>query len=326
MDLFSGVGGFSLGFELAGFDVVYAVDCWEKVKKTFKKNHPNTEFIHAKVEELNPHDFKDEIDFLIGSPPCQNLSISNPNKVIEKGMKNIHAFLKWVKIIQPKWWIMENVDNAYTYIVERCKDYDLPMVQVLNSANYGVPQVRRRVIVGNYIIPRQTHFKKRHVLDRSILDYTDQKYRKWNSVRDAIKDIMEIKPNQENAKIFNHECYNFNPEKNNPNYVGKWQGLKILDMDEPSPTVTDNHGNSNLLKDPNTGKLRRYTLREVARLQTFPDAFEFKDTSLKRMYKMNGNAVPPLLSFRLALTIKERMEQRRGKIPTLDEWYAIAIA
>jgi DNA (cytosine-5)-methyltransferase 1 len=401
IDLFCGAGGFSCGFIQAGFNVKYAIDYEKNVKETFEYNHPNTEFILSDIKKQDPSNFKD-VDVIIGSPPCQQFSNANINGDPDKGMELVLEYLKWVGILKPKYWIMENVSGMIKYLKWRFTDFNIPKIKIFNCADFGVPQKRKRCFAGNYIIPNPTH--------SPVGNYTltGGKLKKWRTVLDAIGDIMMIDVNNEISRsnefyekhkqdieqsakqittkddclLLNHKCYNYNAEKNNPEYIGKWQGLKKVDLNDSAPTITDNHGNTNLipnhqekkvykdklstekfikkhppqelnnpattlsssrgchrnefylkilnsfstnnrgnhpnneLSEPNQAltiippsliknkqKYRRLTVRECARLQSFPDDFIFFG-SLSSQYKQVGNAVPPLMAQRLAEALK----------------------
>lgn len=218
LDIFCGCGGFSLGFEQAGFNVKYAIDNWEKCKETFEYNHPNTEFILSDIKDLNPEDFKD-IDIIIGSPPCQQFSIANKNPDPDKGMELIIEFLRFIKEINPKYWIMENVPNVSRYLKWRIIDFNIPRILILNSANYGVPQKRKRCFAGNYIVPKANHSRL------GCINLFGEIIEKWRTVWDAIGDIMFIEPNQ-----------NTDPR----DYELKESFFKrhgLLDLDKPSKQI-----------------------------------------------------------------------------------------
>lgn len=187
LDLFCGCGGFSIGFTQAGFNVKYAIDNNSKVKETFEYNHPDTEFILSDIELLDPEDYKN-VDIIIGSPPCQDFSKANNNPDPDRGMKLIFEYLKWIKIIEPKFWIMENVPSVVKYLKWRIIDFKIPRIKILNSVNYGVPQKRKRCFAGNYIIPTPTHSKN------SDINLVGNKLEKWRTVWDAIGDIMFLEP------------------------------------------------------------------------------------------------------------------------------------
>ena len=411
LDLFCGCGGFSLGFEQAGFKVKYAIDNWEKCKETFEYNHPNTKFILSDIKDINPEDFKD-IDIVIGSPPCQQFSIANKNPDPDKGMELIIEFLRFIKEINPKYWIMENVPNVLRYLKWRIIDFNIPRILILNSANYGVPQKRKRCFAGNYIVPKATHSKL------GGINLFGESIERWRIVLDTIGDIMFIEPNQ-NTKpreyelkesfFKRHGLLDLNkPSKQIttkddfaliPNHFG-YRSLqttmrkqlnqgkygtarnKLININKPSKTLLcgnkdqgpiidlQNHQCFDNMKDINyesanreillnkpssvitskdrckkklpilsdqrnpekskahspfysskfpartitnsphsiikngNKRYRRLTVRECARLQSFPDNFIFFG-SLSAQYKMVGNAVPPLMAYTLAITIKE---------------------
>lgn len=367
LDLFCGAGGFSLGFEQAGFKVKYGIDNWEGCKETFEYNHPNTKFILEDIRELKPRKFR-KVDIIIGSPPCQEFSNANNDPDIEKGMELIYIFLKWIDIIKPKYWIMENVPNIKKWIKWRIIDFKIPKIKIFNCANFGVPQIRKRCFSGEYPNPKQTYAKIEQI------NLFGNKLKKWLTVWNAIGDIIFIKPNQnlvprnyqikENffkkhkplnlekparhittkddfALIPNHNCYNFNEEKNNP--INSYQSVKETKLDKISPTITYSKGMTNLISNhkieilnsislnnkghqpynslntpnqcltsispslTNRKKVyRRLTVRECARLQSFPDDFILFG-SLSSQYKQIGNAVPPSMAKALASTIKNEV-------------------
>lgn len=198
LDLFCGAGGFSTGFLQAGFDVKYAIDNNPRVQETFEYNHSQTKFILADIKELDPNDFKD-VDIIIGSPPCQEFSYANNKGDPNKGMELVKIFLEWVKIIKPKFWIMENVPAVEKYLKWRITGFNIPIIKILNAADYGVPQRRKRMFAGKYVIPKQTHSKV------GGIDLFGNKVHEWVTVQEAIGDLMDIPPNNDDKP--NHECF-----------------------------------------------------------------------------------------------------------------------
>jgi DNA-cytosine methyltransferase len=184
LDIFCGCGGFSTGFEKAGFTIKYGIDNAKSVRETFEKNHEGAEFILDDVRNLDPKNYSD-VEIVIGSPPCPEFSKAKNQPNPKKGMVLVNAFLKWIEIIKPKYWIMENVPGLYKFIKN---DKRYSVIKILNSANYGVPQTRKRVFAGNYILPRVTHCK---IPTNNLFG---KKLRKWRTVRDAIGDILKLPP------------------------------------------------------------------------------------------------------------------------------------
>lgn len=208
LDLYCGAGGFSAGFMKAGFKVKYAIDADKRVKETFEYNHPDTEFILSKVGELDPEDFKG-VNVIIGGPPCQPFSVANSKADPEKGMKNVNEFRRWIDIIKPDKWIMENVEG----VIKNITFSKFPEINILNCANYGVPQTRLRAFSGDYYPPKHTHSKE-----------------EWVTVKEAIGDIIFLDPNDNDVP--NHQCFNnmkdFNFEQSN----------RVIELEKPAPTIT----------------------------------------------------------------------------------------
>lgn len=182
LDLFCGAGGFSIGFELADYDVKYAIDNTKLVKETFEYNHPNTEFILEDIRELDPNDFSD-VDVVIGSPPCQNFSSANARPDPYKGMELVNIYRKWIEVIQPEKWIMENVPRIHKFLPE----HKFPVIEIFNCADYGVSQTRKRCFAGDYGVPEPTHIEE---------SYSGCEKKPWITVWDAICDIMFVEPSQ----------------------------------------------------------------------------------------------------------------------------------
>ena len=191
IDLFCGAGGLSLGFENAGFKCAAAIDNFEAAIETHHYNFPNSLSICDDIKNINPKNLKKDlshdIDLIIGGPPCPTFStighakIQSLNREVYKDERNklFIDFLKYVEIFQPKFFVMENVPNFMTKykgevfnsalnLIKSIKgDYIISNpVQILNAANYGVPQKRRRMfLVGHkpgydFQYPEETHMIK----------------------------------------------------------------------------------------------------------------------------------------------------------------------
>lgn len=280
LDLYCGCGGWT-GFEWVGIPIKYGIDNDKKVKETYEYNNPNSEFILADVRDLDPYDFKGKVNIVVGSPPCQNFSYANNNPDPNKGMELVSKFLKFIKIIRPIYWIMENVPGIMKYLKWRITDLKMPRIKILNCANYGVPQLRKRCFAGKYIIPETTHIKNGGVSLFGKILYS------WGIVWDAIKDIMFIEPQEQNLinrslKFYQKhkipdlnkpspqlttkdDCVllpnhiNFNSEINE-SLINQVQSYKTVDLDKSSKTIDvskgmspliPNHVNLNNLKDFN---------------------------------------------------------------------------
>ena len=171
VDLFCGAGGFSEGFQRAGFEVVFGIDNWKIACESFKANHPNAEVLCGDALKIEPNEIPNA-DVIIGGPPCPDFSVANAKRDPKRGMLLVEWFLNVVEAKKPKFWVMENVPGVKRFLPKW-----IPQVAVLNAANYGVPQTRKRCFAGDYPIPKPTNSKQA------------LKFGKWRTVREAIGDL-----------------------------------------------------------------------------------------------------------------------------------------
>lgn len=316
IDLFSGSGGFSLGLELAGFRGILAVEFERTAVETYRNNfyHP---VIDGDIRELET---KQEVyrlvkasigggsvDLICGGFPCQGFSMSGYRVVEDKRNSLYREMVEIIGHFTPKFVLMENVIGLRSMLhgkVEEKIINDLRElgysvnVTILNSADYYVPQLRKRVIfVGNNIGKKNYH--------PSPLLTPEQ----YQTTSDAIGDLISHPDN----KAFNHEVTRHSPEMQErlmrvpegkslyDNYSDAW---KKCPWDEPSCTIKENHGGVNIHP-----KLPRVlTVREMARLQSFPDRFIFRGAKKWQQVQV-GNAVPPLLGKAIGLAIRKSLEE-----------------
>ena len=369
IDLFSGCGGVSLGFKWAGFNAVLASDIDENCEKTFTTNFPETPFICGDLSAIKKEDFDkiidQEIDVVIGGPPCQGFSLANKkrNKVADDPRNKLfYEFVKVIDWYSPKSFVMENVKGLLSMksgqVIKQIVDefenagefgYEVKY-EVLKASDYGVPQARQRVIV--------IGIRKDLGL---IPEFPAKKYAKDVTVNEAISDLPTIhaaegtetqkytkKPKnayqefmrKKSLSVKNHIAMRhtqrlidrFKAIKNGQGLVDVWethgavqrgnptkkstvkfsQNNQRLHGDKPAPTIAASF-QSNFIHP----KLdRNFTAREGARLQSFPDYFEFKGMRTKMswekglsQYQQIGNAVPPLLAYEIASTLKRVLEK-----------------
>ena len=298
LDLFSGCGGFSLGFIQAGYEVVGFVEMWKPAIETYKLNHPNAKHLGYDITKIKNEEileYKNKIDVIIGGPPCQGFSMAGNRNKNDKRNQLYKEFLRFIEIIQPKTVIIENVKGILSM-----KDYDNEMIinkiihkliklgysvcyKVLKASDYGVPQIRERVII---IAKKLNLFPENLNVNKTVLE--------------AIQDLPS-----ENRNINGHLFLKTTQEKLDRIKLLK-QGEKLsskfnlctqrLYSDKQSPTVTT----KNLFIHPIYN--RYLTARELARLQSFPDDFIFTGSKTS-MVKQIGNAVPPKLGKEIANSI-----------------------
>ena len=290
LDLFAGCGGLSLGFEAAGYKTLgYEMDI--AAANTYEKNLGSP--CHAVKLDL---DFQyPEAAIIIGGPPCQPFSVGGHQKGFEDARDGFPIFIDAVKKLQPKVFMFENVRGLlYTnkwyfdlVIAELRKLGYLIDFKLLNAVNFGVPQNRERLFVighrATYSFPKPQH--------------------KQVTVGEAIGDTMLTAP--EGSKFLNASM---------DTYVAKYEKASFcinprdLYPNKPARTLTCRNlagatGDMQRVRLED-GKRRRLFQREAARLQSFPDWFEFTGNETQQFNQI-GNAVPPLLAYQLALALKE---------------------
>lgn len=368
IDLFCGAGGLSLGFEMAKFRIDLAIELKENYYSAYRRNHSETLTLNKNITLLNCEEISDkylksnEIDGIIGGPPCIGFSTVGNRRPDDPRNTLIFYFIQWVKYFKPKFFVMENVPgilsmgkgkvvenvvNLYKEMGYNCK------MEILLAADYGVPQLRQRV----FFIGTQ---------DKSVNSLTIQKTNKNNiamnsdkeknvlpsylTVQDALSDILKVKPltkqrfenssikyngspltqyqeylRENSDELYDHFAPNhseivrkrishidqgmnhsslpkeFQLKGGYPNIYGR------LHLDSPADTIT---GNCGCVSAPgrfiHPTQNRAISIREAARLQSFPDRYKFCGT-MKDKYKQVGNAVPPLMAYAVAKSINKML-------------------
>ncbi|ATF16507.1 DNA cytosine methyltransferase [Brevibacillus sp. HB1.2] len=323
--MFCGCGGLDLGFHESGYDVVWANDINEDACLTYE--HNLGQVVRGNIEDLEIPVIKD-LDILLSGFPCQSFSNAGNRKGIYEKRGNLYKFtLKYIEVLRPKVVMMENVRGLLSTKTET--GYLLPEIfqsltkmnyevhfKLVNAAHFGVPQNRLRVIIvalkkdaalGKFYFPEPI----------TGLDL---------SIQNTIFDIPADTPNQDEMLKLNPQALylgDFVPEggswKDIPTEVLPDRLKKIRDnmekyrwpnfyrrfhRDEIAGTITA------AFKPENAGvwhpvEKRVFTTREIARIQSFPDDFEFKGRTIKANYEMIGNAVPPKLSYAFARELRK---------------------
>lgn len=337
IDLFSGCGGLSLGFEMAGFDVRLAIDNWEDALVTYRYNHKNTETLNADLLNLDPimvaKDYNLHcVDVIIGGPPCQGFSVAGKRIIDDDRNKLYKSFVRFVDHFKPKAFVMENVPNILSIGNGAVKDaiisdftalgYNV-VYKVLIASDYGVPQNRRRAIfVGllgsEFIYPKPTT-EIRISTKEAISDLPEQ------TINDG--DNYPMPPQSEYQRLMRRNCsalYNHQatvhtaetkriiamvPDGCNYKCLPEemWTLRKVhiawTRMDSKKPCFTIDTGHNHHF---HYSFNRVPTVRESARIQSFPDDFLFiggKGSQLKQV----GNAVPPLMAKEIATQLLNQL-------------------
>ena len=322
VSFFAGCGGLDLGFRQAGLRVIWANDIEPDVKETYERNHPDTESILGDITGIAPDDIPD-CDGFIGGPPCQSWSIAGKQRGL--GDKRGRLFLTYIDLIkakQPKFFLIENVkgiladkfQDVFNDFLKRLDDAGYAVNwKLLDAADYRVPQNRERVfIIGfrkdlniNFCFPAPT-CSEPITLTRGIGDITEQPR---SFISEKILTENDVRPN--------HDVYAgpFGPYYNRGNRRRPWErpSFTIHATGENAPLhpgspkmIFHAHGDWHFQMDK-TCLYRRLSVRECARIQTFPDSFVFVSPDIKALYKMIGNAVPPRLGFILAKSVMESL-------------------
>lgn len=325
ISLFSGAGGLDLGFERAGFEIAMANEFDKTIWATYEKNH-TAPLIKGDIRSIKEDDFPNDIDGIIGGPPCQSWSEAGSLRGIndDRG-KLFYDYIRILKDKQPKFFLAENVSgmlaNRHSEAVqniikcfEKC-GYDVS-ITLVNAADYGVPQDRKRVF---YIGFRKDLNVKFKFPEPTTLNATDKK-----TMRDAIGDLADsavpaLAKNRanDNLQIPNHEYYvgAYSTIFMSRNRVRAWneQGFTVqasgrqCQLHPQAPKMKFVEKNRRVFVPGKEDLYRRLTVRECARLQGFPDDFEFIYTDVDTGYKMIGNAVPVDLAYIVACAIKEQL-------------------
>lgn len=324
VSFFAGAGGLDLGFQNAGFNVIWANEYDKEIWETYQKNHPHTVLDKRSIVNV-PSDEVPECDGIIGGPPCQSWSEAGAMKGIED--KRGQLFFDFIRILeakQPKFFLAENVSGMllgrHSPALENIKElfknagigYELSF-EMVNACDYNVPQDRKRVIfVG---IRKDLGFK---------YEFQKPNFPKL-TLQDAISDLKENvlpaktnnKTNGNNCAIPNHEYMTggFSTIFMSRNRVRSWDeqsftiqaGGRHAPIHPQAPKMKFIEQNIRVFVPGQEHLYRRLSVRECARVQTFPDDFIFHYDNISAGYKMIGNAVPINLAHFLANTIKQQI-------------------
>lgn len=342
IDLFCGCGGLSYGFECAGYDILLGIDNDAKALETFELNHKGSKSICGDITKITyENDIKPligdkQIDIIIGGPPCQGMSLSGPRRFEDPRNKLYLSYIRLVKEICPKAFVIENVPGLVGLFGGQIRDSIMEQFtqmgysiqyKILCAADYGVPQGRKRVVfVGTkdetfeypeaetdivtcsmalsdlppledelgkecmeYVSPPQNDYQK---LMRKNSDTVRNHIAARHSER--VHNIISLVPDGGNYKDLPEEY------RNTRNFHVAWTRFS---SEKPAPTIDTGHRHHFHYKYN-----RVPTVRECARLQSFPDDFIFLGNKTQQ-FRQVGNAVPPLMAQKIALQLKKALER-----------------
>lgn len=323
VSLFSGCGGLDLGFEKAGFKIIWANEFDKAIWDTFILNFPHTPLDKRSITDIHSSEIP-EADGIIGGPPCQSWSEAGACRGINDQRGQL--FFEYVRVLkdkQPLFFLAENVSGILARIHKEAFENILSefsaagyniSYKLLNAKNYNVPQDRERVIIVGYHKKMGMVFEFPGAIKKPI------------SLRDAIGDLKEPKPalkynktNGNSLEFLNHEYMtgNFSTIYMSRNRVRSWDeqsftiqaGGRHAPIHPQAPKMKFIEQNKREFIKGKEQLYRRLSVRECARIQTFPDKFVFNYTDIADGYKMVGNAVPVefarALAEKIILDLKE---------------------
>ena len=325
ISLFSGCGGLDLGFEMAGFDIPIANEYDPTIWATFEANHPNTKLIKGDIRKLDARDFPTDVDGIIGGPPCQSWSEAGALRGIEDARGQLfYDYIRILKEVKPRFFLAENVSGmlanrhstAVQNILKMFDDagYNTSLTMV-NAKDYGVAEERKRVFYIGFRKDLNIDFKF------PVGSTTDDS--KKITLRDIIWDLQftavpALDKNKHNPQSINNNEYftgAFSPMFMSRNRVKGWdeQAFTVqasgrqCQLHPQAPKMERFGVNDYRFVEGQEHLYRRMTVREVARVQGFPDSFKFIYKSINDGYKMIGNAVPVNLAYEIALAIRKHL-------------------
>ena len=334
ISLFSGCGGLDLGFEKAGFSIPVANEYDSSIWETFEANHPETYLIKGDVRQVSKDDIlqhiNGEVDGIIGGPPCQSWSEAGALKGInDKRGQLFYDYIRIIKEFKPKFFLAENVSGmlasrhsaAVNYLLELFDDagYDVSF-SLVNAKDYGVAEERKRVF---YI-----GFRKDLNITFGFPKGSTKADENKLTLRQTIQDLQDtaVPTNPKNkhnpVAINNNEFFTgaFSPIFMSRNRVKAWdeQAFTVqasgrqCQLHPQAPKMIKYGTNDYRFVEGQEYLYRRMSIREIARIQGFPDSFEFIYEDADNAYKMIGNAVPVNLAYEIATAIKLFLEGKES--------------
>ena len=337
ISLFAGCGGLDYGFHKAGYEIVYANDIEPSVKATYEKNLGEIDI--KDIRDVNKNSLPD-CDIILAGIPCQPFSSAGNRKSTQDGRGNLFMeVMELIDLKKPKVVVFENVrgflsakDDEGRLMPERIRDelyehgYKL-YFKLLNAADYEVPQNRYRVILVGVRVDTDMEYIFPAPIARTE-ELTVGTVISKPFPRDYAEEVWKLSPQSAKMAKFIPEGgswkaipYEHLPDRlkrirddmkkyRSPNFYRKFSRSEIMGTVTAASTP-ENSGILHPLED------RRYSVREIARFQSFPDEFEFIGESVAKKYKMIGNAVPCQLSFHIAKSIKDQLFSH------IEEWKTI---
>ena len=323
ISLFSGAGGLDLGFEAAGFSTLWANEYDKEIWKTYEMNFPNTKLDKRSIRDIGSSEIPD-CDGIIGGPPCQSWSEAGSLRGIQDQRGQL--FFDYIRLLrdkQPKFFLAENVSgmlsNIHSEAIEGIKElfksagYDLHM-KLLNAVDYAVPQDRNRVFFIGFRKDLGVHYE----FPKPLTEKRDLRLAISDLKKSALPAIEKNYSNGEVCSIDNHEYMTggFSTIFMSRNRVRAWDepsftiqaGGRHAPIHPQAPKMQFVEPNKRIFVPGKENLYRRLSVRECARIQTFPDSHKFYYEKIAAGYKMVGNAVPCNLAYCMARSITRALK------------------
>ena len=324
ISLFSGAGGLDLGFHKAGFHTIIANEFDPKICPTFRANFPKTRLIEGDIRKVSENVFPEHISGIIGGPPCQSWSEGGALRGIEDARGQLfYEYIRILKATQPLFFVAENVSGMLASRHSKAVSgfmrlfdeagYDVNL-RMLNANDFGVPEDRDRIFyigfrkdlnIHDFEYPKPLEHKP--TLRETIWDLKDN----------AIPAKPHNKTNGDACVVPNHEYFtgDFSSIYMSRNRVRSWDeaGFTVqasgrqCQLHPNAPKMVKIDANHQMFAPGQEALYRRMSVREVARVQSFPDDFKFIYEDVNMGYKMIGNAVPVELAYHVAVAIRETL-------------------
>ncbi len=338
IDLFCGIGGFSKGFQMEGFNIRMGVDNWPVALKTFKKNHNGVEAVLEDLTKL-PNSFYKKIpykvDVIIAGPPCQGFSMAGKREVEDIRNRLFQEVIRAARFLNPEIVIIENVSGILSMknkdgefvkdrIIKDLKSLGYhAKYQLLIASDYGVPQSRKRVI---FVATKKDSFKYptpngfcitvekalSNIPDVDSKEYLPPKNDFQRMMSNGFKKIYNHEPMRHSEAVLNrirHVPQGGNWKDIPPHIynVGGEHSNNYRRLDPNKPSITIKHATKSMIISPYFDRV--ITAREAARLQSFPDDFILEGTKFEQHQQL-ANAVPPILGREIAKSVKEYLNEK----------------
>lgn len=327
ISLFSGAGGLDLGFHNAGFKTLVANEYDKQICPTFRINFPDVRLLDGDIRNIGSDEFPDNVTGLIGGPPCQSWSEAGGLRGIEDARGQLfYDYIRILKDKRPLFFVAENVSGMlaarHSSAVEGfMRLFDeagyFVNLKMLNANDFDVPEDRDRVF---YIGFRKDLGIEKFEYPKPLEKKPTLRDAIWDLKDSAIPALPKNKTNGDKCKVPNHEYFigAYSPIFMSRNRVRSWDepGFTVqasgrqCQLHPQAPKMIKVEKNKQIFAPGSEDLYRRMTVREVARVQSFPDNFKFLYEDVNIGYKMIGNAVPVNLAYHVAKQIVSTLEKK----------------